>query len=196
MELFARLHAIFGTLSRWAVWAGGFALMLSAIMVTLDVFSRKLFNVTMSGSDEISGYVFAGATTWAYAYCLLHRSNIRIDALYNLFPRAVRAVMDIVGLLLLLVFMGYLTKQAVGVFAETWENDSLAATTLNTPLVYPQFVWLSGLLFFNLTLVFMIVYTTLALFVQGPGAVQKLAGTMSVQEEIESETRGVHEMEK
>ena len=87
LEQFARIHRIFERLSLWAVWVGGAALMLSAIMVTVDVLARKYLNITMSGSDEITGYVFAGATTWAYAYCLLHRSNIRIDAVYNLLPR-------------------------------------------------------------------------------------------------------------
>ena len=43
-----------------------------------------------------------------------------------------RAILDIVGLLLLFIFMGYLTKQAVGVFSETWVNNSVALTTLNT----------------------------------------------------------------
>lgn len=194
MTVLAHLHRIFERLSLWAVWIGGAALMLSAIMVTLDVLSRKFLGVTMSGSDEISGYVFAGATTWAYAYCLLHRSNIRIDALYNILPVTVRAVLDIVGLVLLFIFMGYLTWQAIGVFTETWENNSVSVTTLTTPLWIPQIVWLTGLLFFNLTLVFLIVYTVLSLILRGPAAVQQLAGTMSVQEEVAEETRGIREL--
>lgn len=196
MELFARLHRFFERLALWAVWAGGAALLLSAIMVTLDVFSRKFFNFTMSGSDEITGYVFAGATTWAYAYCLLHRSNIRIDAVYNILPRWSRAVLDILGLVALLVFMGYFTYRAVGVFADTWENQSVAPTTLNTPLWLPQIVWLAGLLFFIVTLVFLLLYTILALIVTGPPGVQALAGTMSVAEEVDEETRGILEIDR
>ena len=82
--VFERIHKGLFKTSQVAVWVGGAALMLSAIMVTLDVIARKIFSITISGSDEISGYVFAAATTWAYSYCLLTRSNIRIDALYNL----------------------------------------------------------------------------------------------------------------
>ena len=195
MDQFAAIHRLLGRLSLWAVWAGGGALLLSAIMVTIDVFSRKYLNMTMSGSDEITGYVFAGATTWAYSYCLMHRSNIRIDAAYNFFPRTLRAVFDILGLVLLLFFMGFFTTKAVGVFAESWENNSVSVTTLLTPLWIPQLVWLAGLLFFNITLIFMIVYTILSLFLKGPGAVQVLAGTMSVQEEVDAGTQGIKEME-
>jgi len=196
LEQFARIHRLFERLSLWAVWLGGGALMLSAIMVTIDVLSRKYLNVTMSGSDEITGYVFAGATTWAYAYCLMHRSNIRIDALYNLFPRGVRAALDIVGLLALLVFMGFFTSKAVGVVTETWKNDSVSVTTLLTPLWIPQIVWLTGLIFFNVTLIFLIVHTVLAFIVGGPRAVQTLAGTMSVQDEVAEETRGIREIDR
>ena len=78
--------------------------MAAAVMVTVDVLSRKIFNVTMSGSDEYSGYVFSATTTWAYSYCLLHRSNVRIDALYNYLPRKVTAVLDVFGLLILLYY--------------------------------------------------------------------------------------------
>lgn len=196
MQAFATIHSVLERVSLWAVWAGGAALLASAFMVTIDVIARKYLGVTMSGSDEITGYVFAGATTWAYAYCLLHRSNIRIDALYNLMPRTVRAILDIVGLILLLVFMGYFTQKAVGVFTESWENDSVSISALTTPLWIPQLIWLIGLLFFNITLIFMIVYTILSLFVGGPAAVQALAGTMSVQEEMDEETRGIQELDR
>jgi len=168
--------------------------MLSAIMVTIDVLSRKYLNVTMSGSDEITGYVFAGATTWAYAYCLLHRSNIRIDALYNLLPISLRAISDVVGLIALLVFMGFFTEKAVTVFTDSWENNSVSVTTLITPLWIPQIVWLIGLIFFNITLIFLIVYTVLSFIIGGPAAVQKLAGTRSVQEEVVDETKGIKEV--
>lgn len=196
MEAISKIHSLLERLSLWAVWAGGAALMLAAIMVTLDVLSRKYLNVTMSGADEITGYVFAGATTWAYAYCLLHRSNIRIDALYNLLPRLVRAILDVVGLLLLQLYMGYLTTKAVDVFADSWANDSVSVTTLLTPLWIPQLIWLMGLVFFNITLAFLILYTVISFVIGGSGAVQRLAGTLSVQEEIAEGTAGVQELSK
>jgi TRAP-type C4-dicarboxylate transport system permease small subunit len=194
LQTLAQVHRLLERLSVWAVWIGGAALLLSAIMVTVDVLCRKFLNITMSGSDEITGYVFAGATTWAYAYCLIHRANIRIDAFYNIMPRSVRAILDIVGLVLLFIYMAYLTAKAVDVFATSWVNDSVSVTTLLTPLWIPQLVWLGGLLFFIFTLSFLILYTIISLFVEGPASVQALAGTRSVQEEIAEETHGIKEI--
>ena len=114
-------------------------------MVTLDVLARKAFGITISGSDEISGYVFAASTTWAYSYCLFTRSNIRIDALYNVLGARTKAVLDIIGVLLLLYYIFLLTTNAWGMFIENIEFSSTAQTTLATPLWIPQIFWITGL---------------------------------------------------
>lgn len=207
MDQLAAIHRLFGKLAAWAVWAGGFALLLSAFMVTIEVIGRKLGGIEVlpgfsfpqfrvPGSDEYSGYVFAGATTWAYAYCLLHRSHIRIDAFYNILPRGMRAIFDIFALLMLFAYMAYFTSKAWPVFVESWERDSVSVTPQLTPLWIPQMVWVTGLIFFNLILVFMIVYTVTAFLLRGSGSVQALAGTMSVVEEMEEETRGIQEIDR
>jgi len=160
-------------------------------MVTVDVLARKIFSVTMSGSDEITGYVFAAATTWAYSYCILHRANIRIDAFYNFLPIGVRALMDIVGLALLLLFMGMLTKSSVDVFVTSYVQNSFSVTTLSVPLWIPQAFWLFGLVFFIVTIVFLLLYSITALLRGDLKTVQSIAGTLSVEEEISEETKGM-----
>ena len=173
--------------SRVAVWIGGGALMLSAIMVTLDVFARKIFGITISGSDEISGYVFAAGTTWAYSYCLLSRANIRIDALYNLLGTRTKAILDMLGLLLLLYYIYLLTENAFGMFLENVEYNSTAQTTLATPLWIPQIFWLSGLCFFLFCLGFLAIYGFTALVRADWRTIGRIAGVKSVEEEVSEE---------
>ncbi len=177
--------------SQIAVWAGGAALTIAAVIVTVDVLCRKFIGVTMSGSDEISGYIFAAATTWAYSYCLLHRANIRIDAFYNLMPRWLKAVFDLAGLGALVVFMSVLTERAVFTLITSFIQDSVSITTLVTPLWIPQFFWASGLVLFMFTLLFISVYAVVALIRGDLATVSKVAGVLSVQEEIEEETHGM-----
>ena len=140
------IHSRLERISQLAVWVGGAALLAAALMVTVDVLSRKIFSVTMSGSDEYSGYVFSATTTWAYSYCLLHRSNVRIDALYNYLPRKVTAILDVVGLLLLFYFMSIMTYYAMVSFVDSWVNNSVSITTLGTPQWIPQLFWVAGLI--------------------------------------------------
>ncbi|MGI9522413.1 MAG: TRAP transporter small permease subunit [Hyphomicrobiaceae bacterium] len=191
MIVFERLHNALERISRYAVWLGGAALLVSAIIVTVDVLARKFLSVTMSGSDEISGYVFAAATTWAYSYCVIHRANVRIDALYNLLPRLARAWLDVLGLFLLFVYMCFLTPTAYEVLETSWLRNSVSVTTLLTPLWIPQAFWFAGLVLFNITLFVVLLYALVSLLIGDPGRVQAIAGTLSVQEEIQEETRGM-----
>ena len=189
--MFERIHAHLERLARIAVWVGGAALLAAAVMVTIDVFLRKLFSMTMSGSDEISGYVFAAGTSWAYSYCLLHRANIRIDAVYSLLPRRLRGVLDIVGVVLLLVYNAVLTRHAAAAFLTSYERDSVSITTLATPLWIPQLFWVTGLVAFQVTLIFVAVYAATRYWQRDGAAVNRIVGVPTVAEEVEAETRGM-----
>ena len=189
--MFERIHARLSRIAQIAVWIGGGAHLAAAIMVTIDVVLRKIFSITMSGSDEMSGYVFAAGTTWAYSYCVLHRSNIRIDAVYNLLPRRLCGVLDIVGVVLLLIFNAVLTRHAWEAFATSYVRDSVSITTLATPLWIPQLFWVIGLIAFQVTLVFVAVYATLRYWQRDDAAVNRIVGVPTVAEEVEAETRGM-----
>ena len=193
--MMAAIHARLEILSRWLVWAGGAALMVAAVIVTIDVLCRKFLGITMSGSDEISGYVFAASTTWAYSYTLLHRSNVRIDALYNLLPRPVTATLDVIGLALLLYYMWFMTSTAVYAFLESWELNSVSITTLETPQWIPQFFWVMGLVVFFCVLIFVTLYALVALLQRNFDLVRKIAGVPSIDEVVEEETAGIDVME-
>ena len=189
--MFEQIHARLARIAQIAVWIGGGAHLAAAIMVTIDVVLRKIFSITMSGSDEMSGYVFAAGTTWAYSYCLLHRSNIRIDAVYNLLPRRLCGMLDIVGVVLLLTYNAVLTRHALEAFATSWERNSVSITTLATPLWIPQLFWVIGLVAFQLTLIFVAVYAALRYLQRDDAAVNRIAGVPTVAEEVEAETRGM-----
>lgn len=191
MQALDAIHRALGHISRWAVWLGGTALLISAMIVTVDVISRKLFSATLGGSDEIAGYVFAASTTWAYSYCLLNRSNVRIDVLYNFLPERLRSILDVVGLALLLYYMGYLTRKAFDVFWTSWVGNSTTNTTLQTPLWIPQLAWVLGLMLFVFTLAFLLMYTLIGLLKRDDRLVRRLSGAMSAQEEIEMDTHGL-----
>lgn len=196
MKILFCIHVLLERISRFAVWAGGGALLLCAFMVSVDVIMRKLFSMTMSGSDEISGYVFAAATAWAYSYCLLHRSHIRIDALYGVLPAWLRSVLDAIGLALLLFYMTYLTDKAIGVFLTSWAHDSVSITTLSIRQWIPQLFWVGGLCWFVITLAFLLVYVLVSLVLGDVATVQKIAGAMSAESQIDEETHGMDTVHK
>jgi len=178
-------------IARGAVFVAGLALLVAAALVTVDVLCRKFLGLTVSGSDEISGYIFAAGTTWAYSYALLHRSNVRIDALYNIFPLWLKATLDVVGVSLLLIYMAIQTKLSVEVFIESWKLDSVAVTTLATPLWIPQLLWAAGLVLFMVTLIFVAAFSITRLIHKDFANVNRVAGVLTVDEEVQEEMRGL-----
>lgn len=192
-RLLGRLEAV----SRYAVWAGGAMLIFAAGMVTVDVLTRKFLGWSMAGSDEITGYLFAISTAWSYAFTLLGRANVRIDALYERLPRPVRAVLDVVALLALMAFMGFVTYWAYRVFkgslgAPFGDTDvwSLSITPLSTPLALPQGLWLLGLVLFMITAAVLLLRVLASLGRSDWAGVTRRAGTRTFAEEVEDELAG------
>lgn len=190
--MFDALYAIAFRYARFAVWAGGAMMIFSALMVSTDVLARRVFGVTMGGSDEISGYLFAVATALAFPYALLHRANVRIDALSSFFPPRVRAALDIFGVTMLSVFAGAVTWHAALSVMVTWENGSRSITPLQTPLIVPQAFWLTGWILFCICLGLVLFGMILATLRGDLAKANMLGGTLSMDEEISGEAASLN----
>ena len=174
--------------SRVLVWIGGTLILLSAFTVTLEVVLRKLFNVSLGGADELSGYAFGIATTLGFAYALFQRAHIRVDALYNLFPHWLQTVANLVGIVLLAGFAGVVCVMAWGLVADTLAHNSHSITPMRTPLALPQIPWLAGWLFFVACAVLIILAAVVALISGDRAEVDRLIGTKTVDEQVEEES--------
>lgn len=173
--------------SRVLVWVGGVLIIGSALMVTLEVVLRKVFNVSLGGADEISGYAFGVATTLGFSYALFERAHIRVDALFPFFPRWLRIAANFLGLALLIGFAFVVTSMAWGLVADTLNHGSRSITPLRTPLALPQIPWLFGWIFFVFCGV-LIGLVALARMIGGDAVgADRLIGVKSVEEMIEDE---------
>ena len=181
--LLATLH----TTSRVLTWIGGILLIGSALLVTVDVITRKFLNVTLGGADELSGYAFCMATALALSYALVDRAHIRVDFLYRTFPTPLRRFADLLGLVMLLGFALIATIMAWNLLADTMKFGSRSITPLRTPLVYPQAVWFAGWVFFCVTAFVLIVATVLKIIGGDAVGANALAGIKSLDEQIDEE---------
>lgn len=174
-------------LSQVLVWIGGGLILLSALLVTLEVFLRKLFNISLGGADELSGYAFGIATTFAFAYALLERAHIRVDALYNLFPRPIRLLLSVIGLALLTGFGAIAAWMAFGMVADTLQHGSRSITPMRVPLAIPQIPWFFGWLFFVAVGALLLVASLISALKGDLTGADRLIGTKSVDEQIDDE---------
>jgi TRAP-type mannitol/chloroaromatic compound transport system permease small subunit len=185
--MYNRLFTIAERLSQVAIWAAGAMMIFVAFMVTFDVLIRNIFDVTLGGADEISGYLFAIATAWSLPYALIHRANVRIDSLYIVLPKALRAVLDLFGLTLLALFLGILTWRALALLLDSYATGALSVTPLHVPITLPQAFWCIGLVLLCSCLVLLLYGTISALFRGDLKRVHQLVGAPSIQEEFVEE---------
>ena len=182
-----RLLCRANTLSLGAAWFGGAITLASVLLICFDVLVRKFFGFTTGGADELSGYAFAISTSWSLAFVVLHRGNVRVDALYQRFPVRVSAVLDWLSLVALGVFMVFLTYYASFVVDTSWTQSSAANTPLATPLWIPQGLWFLGLVWMCLVLSLMLVRASVALVTGDITAIKDLCGVRSAEEEAQEE---------
>lgn len=171
------------TLSDWLVWLGGLMLIGSAVLVTVDVFLRKFFNFSFGGTDEISGYAFAIATSLSLSAALLRRAHVRVDVLYIKFPMGLRLFCDFFGLALLVGFGAVVAFTAWQLVADTIMHNSHSITPLRVPLMLPQIPWLIGWLFFVVCGCLVFVVALVHLIQGDKKSAQEMVGIKSGQTE-------------
>ena len=171
--------------SRTGAWFGGALVTIAAFIIAVDVLMRKLFDTSLGGASEISGYVLAVSTTWALALALIDRAHVRIDSLYVLLPARVCAVLDILALLSFMVFAGFLTWQGWIIFAQSYALDAHSLTPLATPVAIPQFLWVAGFAFFFVVMVLLLVRALTALATGRIDDVRRLLGSRTALQQLE-----------
>lgn len=181
------MHKTFSKFVDLIVQVGGWSLLGAACLVTYDVITRKLFNMSIAGADEISGYVFAVSTACAFSYALLSRGNIRIDLVYNWLPATLQRILDIISMATLAGFIGVICYYAFGLASDAVEYGSRSITPLQTPLAIPQIAWFVALALALLTAVYLTVSAIISMIRGRPEDVASTIGIATLTEEIASE---------
>jgi TRAP-type C4-dicarboxylate transport system permease small subunit len=179
--------------ARAGCWFGGAMVAGAAFMIAVDVLSRKLFNVPIGASSEVSGYVLAIGTSWALALALLDRAHVRIDSLYVVLPVRLCAALDMVALLSFMVFAAFTTWQGGKVLVNSIQVDAHSLTPLETPLALPQVFWVAGFVVFSAVLLLLFVRAALLLVHGRWEDVQRLLGPRTAQQELQE---ALHEHER
>ena len=175
-------------LSLILTWIGGVLIVLSAFLVTLEVILRKLFNVSLGGADEISGYAFGVATAFALSFALFERAHIRVDALMGVIPRSLHPFVNMLGLILLIGFAGVVTTMVWSMVGDTLQHGSRSITPMRVPLAIPQIPWLMGWMLFVATGVLLGLVAVKRYLAGDQAGVQDLIGVKSIDEQIEDES--------
>ncbi len=125
----------------------GVVLLGCAVTVLADIVLRQLGS-SLGGTDEISGYVMAIATSWGMGYTLLELGHVRIDILRGRTGQLGRALFDIFSMMVLTATVTLIAYKCWPVLARSLANESRANTPLETPLAWVQTPWFLGWVWF------------------------------------------------
>ena len=176
-ERFAQIAAV----------AFGAAMVVFAVLVTIETIGRKFLNLSFQGVDELGGYVLAITSALAFSLALIDRAHIRIDLFHRLLPRPLQRLLDLASVTMiallawLLVYAGWFTVK------ETIEFHSTAPTPWATPLIWPQSLWLAALVVFALFAFGVAAHAFLLAATRRWRALERSYGPKGTEEEIREE---------
>ncbi len=173
--------------SKAFAWAGGAAVLGAALLIVAEVATRVLLNRAISGVEEISGYVLAIGSAWAFAYALVTRAHVRIDTLYLMLPVRIRPWFDLVALLAMGFFAATLCYRAGELLSLSIAFGSRSMSPLQVPLWIPQSFWVFGLAFFLAVIVLMTLRLVLLLCAGRAALAAQVAGLDSIDAELAGE---------
>ena len=158
-----------------------------AVVVTVETASRKLFNISLQGADELGGYALAVGSTIAFSLALMGRNHIRVDVFHEMLPARVQAFMNWLAIVSLAAFGIFVAWVATKVIADTRAYGSTAQTPWATPLIWPQGVWYAGLVIFALVAAGYAVRATLLLLTNRIDTLNHDFHPKSAKEELKEE---------
>lgn len=171
-------------LNRWIALAVGTLLFACAGIVLLDIILRRLGG-SLGGTDEISGYVMAIATSWGMAFTLLELGHVRIDLLRSRANATFRSLFDLFSMTVLTGVIVMIAIKSWPVLERSLVNGSRANTPLETPLAWVQAPWFAGWVWFALVSCIMTL-AALSLVIKGQhDAVEKSVGAFAEQDMLQ-----------
>ena len=181
------LLALADKFALWGLWFSGAIILLAALLVSYDVIARKLFNMSLGGADELSGYALAIGSAWAFSFALLQRVNVRIDGLYQYMPNNMARGLDVVALLALGLFAVLMCYHAFSLVQGSFVRGAMSNSQLKVALWIPQGLWWLGLLLFSYTWFALAIRTMQALLSRDSAWIKANIGARSIQDDAADE---------
>ena len=158
-----------------------------SVVVAVETISRKVFNVSLQGADELGGYALAVGSTIAFSLALMGRNHIRVDVFHDKFPRGMQAALNWLSIVSLAALGAFIAWIAFKVIGDTLQYGSTAQTPWATPLIWPQSVWYAGLVTFALVATGYAVRATLLLLTDRIDMLNHDFHPKSAKEELKEE---------
>jgi len=123
-------------LNEAAATLSGAFIFIICLFAVIEVIARTTFDQPTRWSLAFSQFILLYAIFLGSAYCFQERGHIRVDILVDHMPRRIRAIFNVIGLLIASVFVGVLIWKGYENTILSARFDYLTITTIQIPAAY------------------------------------------------------------
>jgi TRAP-type C4-dicarboxylate transport system permease small subunit len=157
-----------------------------SVATCVEMVSRKLFNYSLQGIDEVGAYTLAVTSAIGFSYALLLKAHTRVDFLVSKLPLSWRAFLNLAAMVTLAAMALFAVYRGYTVPSESIEFQSVSTSPLQTPLWIPHSLWFLGWALFALCASVLAAHAAV-LFARDKRALNRAYGPLTLEEEIEAE---------
>ena len=123
--------------SEWSGRLVSWSIIVMVGVLIWEIARRYIFSAPTTWAHELSTMLYGSSFIIAGAYTLLHRQHVRMDAIYRLFPRRVRAVLDCVTGLLAISLLVLFLWVSIKFTADSWAMREFSGASTWAPPLHP-----------------------------------------------------------
>ncbi|TAK82288.1 MAG: TRAP transporter small permease subunit [Betaproteobacteria bacterium] len=112
----------------------GFGVIFVTFSVLYEVFVRGALNTPTAWANETTVYVSAVIYLMAGGYALLHRAHVRIDLVYERFPRPARTWLDLLTFVFFVLYAGALVWVGWRMGWQSFQQGETTGSPWNPPI--------------------------------------------------------------
>ncbi|WP_138417620.1 TRAP transporter small permease [Aquibacillus sediminis] len=119
------MEKLIDMLSKGLHYVAQFVLFIMAIIVTVDVFSRWMFNKPITGTVDITELGLSMVIFLSLAYTHVKKEHITIDFIVEKFPKRIQLVFDSIINLVIAVLIGLVAWSLFGNAERLYASDTV-----------------------------------------------------------------------
>lgn len=161
-SLMGTVLAMTGKVSNALIRIAGLLILLNVIVIVVESAARALSLVSFNISVELSGYILALSTSLVFAHALINKEHIRINVLYNLFPKGIQIFFDVVVFILTAAICTFIAIEALDMVVSAIQYGD-TSLNMRIPLWIPYAIWTLGLVWFAFSAIIMLLHGLLSI---------------------------------
>ena len=133
--------------STWGLDIASVLIFMMSLLITAEVICRSFLNFSLLVADEFSGYFCVGVACLGVASSLRSKSFVKIDILYDRMSKKWKNISFLIVRLISFIYVAIVLNSAWGFVMTSYKYKMTSMFMTKTPLIYPQFLIIIGLVF-------------------------------------------------